>query len=224
MSFLDLLQSVGGKLGILEIRAKTSAGEPEKVVTRTITLQELRTVIHADEVRALADRPADLSLPFERIFEAAGVSRPRGEWNVLRIREILEAEQPKGKDRAAVQRELLNGLNLARVSTEDIIKEAMAQDQALDAFEAFVRRKSADRLAMAEHKIAELDAQILLIQGERARLVERRQEEQLELLDWCRRKRAYERELAAAVGYLTDRPVITMDENEPAAGSSGAGN
>ncbi|MBP1597502.1 MAG: hypothetical protein H6Q05_2879 [Acidobacteria bacterium] len=218
MSLLDLLQTVGGRLGILEAHPKTAAGEPEKVVTRTVTLEQLRTEIRADEVRALAGQPADLALPFDKIFEAAGVSRPASEWNILRVREILESERSKGRDRAAMQHELLSRLNLAQVSAEDVVKEAIAQDQALDAFEDFVRRKSADRLAMTERRIAELAAQIQALQGERAGLEARQQNDQRELLDWRRRKRAYERELAETVGYLTDRPVISTDTESPAEG------
>ena len=220
MSFLDLLQTAGGRLGILEAHPKTAAGEPEKVVTRTVTLEELRSEIHADEVRALADQPADLALPFEKIFEAAGVSRPASKWNILRVREILESEGSKGNDRAALQHELLGRLNLAQVSAEEIVKEAIAQDQALDAFEDFVRKKAADRLAKTERRIAKLDAQIQTLQGERAALEARRQKDQREFHDWRRRKRAYERELAAAVGYLTDRPVISTDAEPPSEGPS----
>jgi len=92
------------------------------------------------------------------------------------------------------------------------LKEAMAQDQALDAFEVFVRKKVEDHMAMAEHQIAELDAKIQALQTERARLAERIPLDQDKLREWRRRKRAYERDLAAAIGYLTDRPVITTDE------------
>ncbi len=88
----------------------------------------------------------------------------------------------------------------------------MAQDQALDAFEVFVRKKVEDHMAAAEHQVSELDARIQALQGERARLAARVQLDQDKLREWRKNKRAYERDLAAAIGYLTDRPVITTDE------------
>jgi hypothetical protein len=212
MSLLDLLQTVGGRLGILEAPSKADAGEPGKVVTRTVTLDELRSQIHSEDVRALADLPAELALPFEKIFDAAGVNVPAHGWTVARLKALLLTEPYRTQDRAAAQLVLLNTLQSAHAPAEDLVKEAMAQDQALDAFESFVCRKADDRHKTAERKISELDARIEALQNERAGLVERLQLEQENLRSWRRRKRAYERDLAAAVGYLTDRPVITTDD------------
>jgi hypothetical protein len=212
MSLLDLLQTVGGRLGILEAPSRTDAGEPGKVVTRTVTLDELRSQVHSEEVHALAELPAELSLPFDKIFEAAGVRVPEHGWTVARLKALLLTEPFQRQEHAAVQLALLNTLHSAHVPAEDLVKEAVAQDQALDAFESFVCSKTKGHMATAERRIAELDARLQVLQTERAGLAERLQVEQENLRAWRRRKRAYERELAAAVGYLTDRPVITTDD------------
>lgn len=212
MSFLDLLQTVGGRLGILEAPYKATGGEAVKVTTRTVTLDELKSEIRSEAVRTLADLPAELTVSYEKIFEAAGVTALAHGWNVARLEALLRAEPYKSQERALAQRTLLSLLNSERVPPEDLVKEAMAQDQALDAFEVFVRKKVEDHMAMAEHQIAELDAKIQALQTERARLAERIPLDQDKLREWRRRKRAYERDLAAAIGYLTDRPVITTDE------------
>lgn len=212
MSLLDLLQTVGGRLGILEAPSGADAGEPEKIVTRTVTLDELRSQIQSEHVRALAELPAELGLPFEKIFEAAGVGVPAHGWTVARLKALLLTEPYRGQERAAAQLALLNALHSAQVPPEDLVREAVAQDQALDAFESFACRKTQDRLAAAEHRVAELDARLQALQEERSRLAGHLQEEQEHLRSWRRRKRAYERELAAAVGYLTERPVITTDD------------
>jgi hypothetical protein len=212
MSFLDLLHAVGGRLGILEASSKGAAGSIGKVVTRTVTLDELKSEIRSEDVRALADLPAELTQPFEKIFEAAGLNPASSAWNVERLKGLLRTEPYRGLEREAAQRALLGVLSAQHVQAEDLVKEAMAQDQALDQFEAFVRKKVEDHMALAEHRIAELDARILSIHSERTRLAERTQLEQENLRDWRKRKRAFERDLAAAVGYLTDRPVITTDD------------
>ncbi len=212
MSFLDLLQTVGGRLGILEARGKEGAGEPMKVVTRTVTLAELKTEIRSEEVRSLADLPAELTQPYDRIFAAAGVTCPAQGWSVARLRALLSSESYQGTDPAAAQQALLTLLSAERVQPEDLVREAMGQDQALDTFEVFVCKKVQGHMAAAEHQIAELDARIQALQSERTRLAARIQVDQDKLREWRKNKRAYERDLATTIGYLTNRPVITIDD------------
>ena len=212
MSFLDLLQTVGGRLGILETPSKMAGGDPEKITTRTVTLEQLKSEIQSKEVQALADLPAELAQPFPKIFEAAGVVQTSSIWNVARLVETVTAEPFRSQERGAAQRSLLGALGSDQVRAEDLVREAMAQDQALDAFEAFVCKKVEGHITLAEHRAAELDAKIQALQSERAQVAERLQIERAKLREWRLRKRIYERELASAIGYLTDRPVITTDD------------
>lgn len=211
MSFFDLLQTVGGRLGILEASPQTKAGECAKIVTRTVTLEELKTQIRSEEVRNLADLPAELAVPFDKIFATAGVPTAAPSWNVARLKAVLQTDPFRDQERSAAQKAILDALCADHISPEDLVKEAMAQDQALDAFETFVCRKADDQRALTQQKIAELEARIQILQADRTRLTDRIHQEQEKLRDWRRNKRAYERELAAAIGYLTDRPVISTD-------------
>jgi hypothetical protein len=212
MSIIDLLQTVGGRLGILESSSKTASGECAKVVTRMVTLEELKSEIRSEDVRTLADLPAELTVPFEKIFEAAGVQPPAQGWNMARLKDLVETETKRTQERPAVQKAILEALSSGQISPEDLVKEAMAQDQALDAFEVFIGKKVEGHMASVQHQISEHEARIQALQAERARLQERMRLDQEKLREWRRRKRAYERELASTVGYLTDRPVITTDE------------
>jgi len=212
MSFFDFLQTVGDRLGILEAPTKQEAGTPAKIVTRTVTIVELKSEIRFEEVRTLADLPAELTIPFERVFEAAGVSGTAQGWNVARLKSLLATDAYRGQERAAAQQALLNLLGSERVPAEDLVKEAIAQDQALDAFEIAVCKKVADHMAAAERRISELDADIQALQADRSRLAAHIQLDQDKLREWRRGKRAYERDLASAIGYLTDHPVISTDD------------
>lgn len=212
MSFFDLLHTVGGRLRILEVSPKTRPGEIPKIATRTVTLEELKTHIRSEEVRQLADLPAELGVPFEKIFAAAGVAAATPSWDLARLKALLQTDPYKSQERGAAQKDLIAALDADHVQPEDLVKEAMAQDQALDQFEAFARKKADDQEARTRNQIAELEARIQSWQAERARLVERMRQDHEKLSAWRRNKRAYERELAAAIGYLTDRPVISTDE------------
>jgi len=189
MSFLDLLHTVGGRLGILETSPNTSAGECIKVVTRTVTLDELTSEIRSEKVRNLAELHTDLAISFDKIFEAAGIPAPVHGWNVDRLQSVLRADAYQKKDRAAAQLDLLTTLRSESVQSEELVREAEC-----------------------ERQIITLDARIQALQSERARLGERTLVESEKLREWIRRKRAYERDLASAIGFLTERPVISTEE------------
>ncbi|HYK87654.1 MAG TPA: hypothetical protein VE398_02720 [Acidobacteriota bacterium] len=215
MSFLDLLQDLGDKLGILESASGLAAQPASKIQTRTVTLAELTTEIRSEEVRALADLPAELAVPFEKIYDTAGIQRPANGWNVDRLKQFLLTDAFKNKDRTVVQTAILNILKTENATVEDVVKDAMARDKALDAFEAFVQKKMNDRMAVRERKAAELESQISAIRSELDELKERGAADDAKWKEWRRQKRAQERELAWAVGYLIDRQVITTDDEEP---------
>lgn len=214
MSFLDLLQDLGDRLGILETAAGPAVHAAAKIRTRTITLAELATEIRSEEVRALADLPAELTVPFEKIFETAGIVPPANGWNVDKLKQLLLTDALKDKGREMVQKGILNILNSENVPVEDVVKDAMARDKALDSFEAFARKKIEDRMAARERQIAEIESQIEALQSELNGLREKAKIDQEKWREWRRQKRAQERELAWAVGYLIDRQVITTDDEE----------
>src|SRR5512144_2540470 len=130
MSFFDFLQTVGGRLGILETASGAASGECAKIVTRTVTLEELKMQIHPEEARTLADLPAELTVSYEKIFEAAGARAAAGTWDLARLKKFLQTLSTE--DRAATQKTVLEAISSDGASTEDLIKEAAAQDQALD--------------------------------------------------------------------------------------------
>ncbi len=214
MSFLDFLQDLGDRLHILESPAGTAAQPAEKIQMRTVTLAELATEIRSEEVRALADLPAELSIPFEKIYETAGIQRPANGWNVDRLKQFLQTDALKGKDRTIVQTAILNILKTEGASVEDVVKDAMARDKALDSFETFVRKKMEDRMTVRQRKAAELESQISGLRAELDRLKDKESAEESKWKEWRTQKRTEERQLAWAVGHLIDRQVITTDDEE----------
>ncbi len=212
MSFIDLLETMGGRLGILEARPKESPADALKVETRTITIEELKMEIRSEDVRTLAELPSELTVPFDKIFAAAGATSPAHGWSVSRLKALVKTEPYRSQDHETAQKAVVGLLSAEKVQAEDLVREAMAQDQALDAFEIFVCRKVDDHMAATQHQVNEVEARIQALQSERARLVAHMQLEKEKLRDWRLSKRAYERELAAAIRYVTDRPVISTDE------------
>ncbi len=214
MRLLEMIESLGGRLGIIErVSARKTSKAPVKIRTRVVTLAELQSEIKADEVRALAETPAELTVAFEKIFEAAGIQSPESGWNVDKLGQLLRTDPFLDQPREAIQRRVLEALGTEEVDPETLVKDAIARDQALDAFEKFAQRKMMGRIAGYERKSGQIGTRIDELQKERARLEALVSEEWDRWREWQRRKRAHEQELAWAIGHLIDRPVITTEDD-----------
>lgn len=212
MSLFDLLESMGDRLGILEMSHNQTSHSAARIQTRAVTLAELATEIHAEEVRALADQPAELSIPFEKIFETAGIKPDTQRWTVEKLREVLLSESFKDQPRKLAQKKILETLHAENVSAEEIVKDAMARDKVLDSFEVYVRKKMEERRAALERRAAELEENLKKIEIERAELEEKRKADEERWVQWRKQKKAHEQDMAWAIGHLIDRPVITMSD------------
>jgi hypothetical protein len=215
MYLLELLQSVGDRLGIIEKEgSRRASGSHRKIRTRVVTLADLKSEIKTEEVRALADTPAELAVPFEKIFETAGLpSLPSG-WNIDRLSKLLGTAPFRDQPRETVQRMILEILASEKVNVEDLVKDAVSRDQALDAFEKSVERRMADRIAASEHELAETKARIDDFRRECVRLEGMIAAETDKWREWRGKKRSHERDLARTVSYLIGREVITTDADD----------
>ncbi len=213
MSLLDRLKGLGSKLGLLQLAppATGAAAEPAKIQTRKLSLDELTSEVRAEEVRMLAELPAELSVAFEKVFEAAKVAPPAHGWSIERLGELLRTEQYRGMTRESAQKAVLGVLAAVKADVEDVVRDALARDQALDKFEDFARRKMEDRGAARQRRIAETEEKIRSLKGECAKLEDEGRTDEEQWRAWRDRKVAYERDMAWAIGFVMDRPVITTD-------------
>jgi len=101
-------------------------------------------------------------------------------------------------DRADAQRETLSMLAGEKVDTAELIKDAISRDQALDAFADSILKKRERWLVEKKREIQSIEHEIA--------------DEEKKWSEWRRNKRQREQDLASAVGYLIDKPVISIDE------------
>jgi valyl-tRNA synthetase len=213
MRLMEMLGVLGDKLGILQTEQAAPAAPANRIRTKQITLAELTTEIHSEEVKALAELPAEFSVAFERVFESAGIAKPPHGWDTEKLKDLLKTEPFKAQERAEIQKKLQDLMTAEKASAEEIVKEAMARDKAIDAFESFVKTKMETRLAVRERKIAELETKIQEQQKEVQREKELSKAEAEHWKEWRKRKRAYEKELAWVTSFLIDRQVVTISED-----------
>ncbi|MGD0100513.1 MAG: hypothetical protein ABSC60_09240 [Acidobacteriota bacterium] len=214
MTFFKLLQGIGDRLGILETTSNPESAPVSRIQTRSVSLRELASEIRSIEVRDLADGPAELMIPFEKIFEAAGISSKPENWTIDRLKGVVENESFKQKPREEVQRRVLELLASEGVSTEMLIKDAIARDQALDSFQSRADEKMHERRQSCKNRLLEIEQQIKDLEAERGTLEESLKAEEDKWREWKKKKRANERELASLTSYIVDHPVITMDEEK----------
>jgi hypothetical protein len=217
MGLLTNLRALANHLGIIQVVKADQAAAgvaPAKIQTRSVTLDELVSAVKQDEVRTLAEAPAELTVTLAKVCEAAGVKPAGNGWTVDKLGDLLRSEKFASLSREPAQRALLELFAADKVSVEDVVKDGIARDQAVDAFEQFVRGKIEARSSARQNQIAALQAQIDDLQRQQQRLSKEGQAENEQWQKWLKRKRAYEKEMSWAIGYLLDRPVITI-QDEP---------
>ena len=164
MTLMELMESLGDRLGIVEKAHDGASTQTVKIQTRSVTLKDLAAEIQSEEVRSLAEKPSELTVSFDKIIETAGVAAGQHGWTIERLRELLLSDEFKKIDRPEIQKRILGVLAAAKVPVEDLVRDAIARDQALDSFEKFARKKLDDRLAARQHQISGLEEKVLELQ------------------------------------------------------------
>lgn len=214
MSFVKFLQGIGDRLGILETVEIPGTPPTARIQTRSVSLRELASEIRSGEIRALADSPTELSVPFDKIYETAGISSNPQDWTIERLKQVLTSEPLKNKPREEVQRSVLDLLNSEGVPVEKIVKDAMARDQAMDSFEVFAREKMQARMETCKYKKMEIESRICDLQEENNTLEMALKADEEKWREWRKHKRAREQELATLISYIVNHTVITLDDED----------
>jgi hypothetical protein len=156
MNLGELLRDIAGRLGIIRVVAveePAAPDSPRKVVTRSVRIQDLAAETQEEAARGLEAAIVDLDIPFERIFDLARIRAAPGGWTIERLASMLDADPYRGMVRDELRRALLARLAQEGVSAEDLLKDAVARDRALDACERALRAWL-DRKAAYERRLA----------------------------------------------------------------------
>jgi Asp-tRNA(Asn)/Glu-tRNA(Gln) amidotransferase A subunit family amidase len=142
------------------------------------------------------------------------VKAPAHGWPIERLRDALRKDAYKDLGRAEAQKKIVDALAAEKAPVEDVVRDAVARDQALDQYETFARKKYDDRIAARRGRIGQLGDEIQRLQKEAAVLSKEVLADEERWAGWLKKKRAYERDLAWAVGFLLDKPVISTSPDE----------
>jgi hypothetical protein len=213
MSLLKRIKRLGKRLGLLRASKTRTRKEPTKVSTQVVSLEELISGIPELDIPVSSATRVDLPAGFDGILSAAGVHSPPHGWTVDRLEEFLRGKCGKLTFQQAQQR-TLEALARDDAPTEDIVRDAVARDQALDAFERFAKEKlEAQRKKRQEH-LARLKEQLEALQKRIDVVRSEQRQEQEEWRAWRKSKVDYEKQMAWALSFIMEKPLITIDEEE----------
>ena len=227
MGLKDRLRKLGGKLGVLQVITQEGSGPsaPEaranasdksaKIATRSVTLDDLIGELRQSEVRALSELPAELSVSFDKVFETAGIRAQPQSWTVERLTKLLRSDAYKKLDRAAAQKVIAGLIAAENASVEDVVRDAVARDNAIDAFETFAKAKLDERGKLRKQRLGELEDKARDLREQMARLRQEALHDRDRWREFMARKIACEKEMAWAVGFVLDRPVVSISMAPP---------
>ncbi len=161
---------------------------------------------------------------FAGIYTASGVTDPPHGFSAYKVLEMLQspdfaALEPRSK--AAALAGFLKFNPSGPVPIADVIQDAVKRDQALDAFEEFLRKKLDTRRAALEQDSERLQAEIDELSRKNREAMEQNRQaleaEKERFATWQARKRIEERKLHDAVAPFVEQNPVSLGATHAAA-------
>ena len=168
MSMLKELVSKGVRLIVTDVPDEGAARPPLPEADELQTVPRPKPVLpnprkkgsaqtlSADEVvgpppapRSTSSLPATVD-DFEAVYKDAGIVNPAHGYGVGKIAEMLESPRLQALGREVKAAAVMAALEAAGVDLKEVIRDAVARDQALDGFEAAKERELAEMRAQNE--------------------------------------------------------------------------
>lgn len=182
------------------------------------TVADIAALMDPPDPAALAQRPLT-ACAFSEIYEAAGIRPPAHGYTILTIASMLESEQIAKLPPEAKRSSVVLAVQSAGAAVQDIVRDAISRDRALDASE-LLQEQALASLELSKTKDNErLQAELSRLVAEyRARMqantgeVERARER---FSGWRAKKQEEEQKIAHAVSYFVTENPITIRPAAP---------
>lgn len=137
-------------------RRETSAGE----VAEQTMVTDVPANTPADKALGGAGKVTGELLGYEDIYRAAGILRGRSGYDMNQIVEMLHCDRLRGLPDEVKHVSVLMAVEAAGASADDVLRDANARKQALEAYEAGQTRQLEDFEARKARENAELEAEM----------------------------------------------------------------
>ncbi|OQY30035.1 MAG: hypothetical protein B6244_01890 [Candidatus Cloacimonetes bacterium 4572_55] len=181
--------------------------------------------------------PNNEPVNFQAIYDAVGIQPVIGGFDVDKIETMLDSDLLKDLSSSVKRNAILVSLEAANVPIEEVIKDAIQRDRALDAYEK-VEEKSVTHIEMEKmDENAAIQEEIDQFLEEKRKIIEANNEmvrsAKENFSDWVLRKQQEEQRIYEVVSYFispnpistTTNPVVAQQpkpESEPADDTAGA--
>jgi hypothetical protein len=172
----------------------------------------------ADPVReGVASFPIELS-PVEDIYRAAGITNLRRGYSISKVVEMVHSEHARGLSKEAKRAAVLMALDAAGIPVEEVLQDAKARRDALDSYEAEVRKEVEAEWAQKAEENVQIQAELERVKAHYMARIGRNQDgvarEKAVFNNWLTMKQQESQSIAEAAELCLKSSV-----SEPAAGS-----
>jgi hypothetical protein len=198
----ELLKKAAAKTGFIKVVDETKPPEPDHKPLRTKQIL-LKDLIQEAAKKDPAGEPAELTLDIGRIFDGVKLTAYKHGWNADKVLSFLDSEPLRSKSPEEANKALIEELAKNQVPAEDILKDVLARDQALDSYEKYAYKKQQERAQDRKREIARLEQQIKECEQKIDALKTMEREDSKSFSQWLQRKIAKEQELVRVASQLT---------------------
>lgn len=209
MKVLELLKKLALNARIIKLMDEADNEKPTCIEALTVSLPDLINKKHAEDLAKNSSVP-ETRIPFDEIFAACKITAPAHGWTVDKVKQFLASEPNRNSDQGALKKALLDTLMSNNVPPQDIIKDAVSRDKALDMYEQFICNKIRERADAMDRKISALKEQMEEAKAAIDRLESAKAEEDRIFQQWVIKKVAMEEAMVSAVSLLTSDDVISI--------------
>jgi hypothetical protein len=115
-------------------------------------------------------------LPMEDIYQAAGILNLRRGYSVNKVVEMVRSEHMRGLSKEMKRAAVLMALDTAGISVAEVLGDARARQEALDAYEAGQRKQAEAEWAGKVEEIAQIQAELERVKEQYAARISRHQD------------------------------------------------
>lgn len=211
MKVAEFLKKIASTTGLIQFSDETQVSEATAVVrTRTVSLNDLEQEFDKGQERRGGSPPPELTVEFDKLFEALGVAKLSHGWSANSVSTFLKSKDLATLDKQEAKQTLLRALQENKVPLQDILTDAVNRDKALDTYEQYAFGKLQERKAVRREKIAELEKEIAHDKERIQSLKALESQDDHEYEEWHQKKIAHEEELVKVVSMITGDRKITV--------------
>lgn len=206
MKVLEFLKRLAANAKIIQIIEETEQKNNLQIETLSISLPHL---IRKKELQENGTVP-ELNIAFDKIYELYEIKPPAHGWDLDKVVNTLSSAGFKEINCPEAKKALQDIVAGNNIPPQDIIKDAVSRDQALDSYEQLVYNRIQERIKTREEKIDTLKQQIKECRQEISRLESAQLGDKEGFQKWVEKKVLKEEELVNVVSLLTPDNLISI--------------